>query len=182
MEADARIVDTDELDIATLFDVEQPSSLLNPPVSLIVHVDRAIDVDPHRINPRRIRRVDGVAQRGRDLTLGRLKYVTARLGDLNGFVVGLRKRQHLGLHPVGHNLRLGVCHRRRCHERACHGGDTQQACQHGAHPHLLLPHHGSPYPYAFAMSVIAWCRRLAWSLAGRRHRLTCISMGYCAAA
>ena len=125
MEADARIVDTDELDIATLFDVEQPSSLLNPPVSLIVHVDRAIDVDPHRINPRRIRRVDGVTRRWRDLTLSRLKYVTARLGDLDGFVVGLLKRQHLRPHPVGHDLRLGACHRRHRHERTCHGSDTQ---------------------------------------------------------
>ena len=181
MEADARIVDTDELDIATLFDVEQPSSLLNPPVSLIVHVDRTIDVDPHRINPRRIRRVDGVTRRWRDLTLSRLKYVTARLGDLDGFVVGLLKRQHLRPHPVGHNLRLGVCHGRRRHERACHGCDTQQTHQRSAHPHLLLLHRSAPLPLCFR-DVRYRLARPAWSLASRQLKLTYISTWYCATA
>ena len=144
MKADARIVDADELDIATLLDVEQPSGLTNRIVRIAVHVNRAIDVDPYRVNSSRARRVDGVAQRRRDLTFGRLKYIAARLGDLDGLVVDLLKRQHLGIHSVRHNLRLGVCHGRRCHERACYGGDAQQTRQHSAHPHLLLLHRSAP--------------------------------------
>ena len=149
MKADARIVDTDELDIAAPLDVEQPPSLTNRIVRIAVHVDRAIDVDPYRVNSGRARRVDGVAQRRRNLTFGRLKYVAARLGDLDGLVVGLRKRKYLRLHPVGHDLRLGVCHGRRRHECACYGGDTQQTRQRGAHTHLLLLHRSAPLPLCF---------------------------------
>ena len=144
MKADARIVNADELDVVTLLDVEQPSSLTNRIVCIAVHVDRAIDVNPYRVNSSRARRVDGVAQRRRDLTFGRLKYVAARLGDLDGLVVGLLKRQYLRLHPAWHDLRLGAGHRWRCHERACHGCDTQQTRQRSAHPHLLLLHRSAP--------------------------------------
>ncbi len=161
MKANDWIIDTDELNIAALLDVEQPSILTYRRVRIAVHVDRAIDVNPYRINPSRIRGVDGIARSRRDLTLGGLKHIATRLSNLNGLGAVLLKRQHLGIHSVGHDLRLGTCHRWRCHERAGHGGDTQYARQHSAHPHLLLPHHSSPYPYAFAMFVIAWRRRSA---------------------
>ena len=158
MEADARIVDTDELNIAALFDVEQPSFLTEQEVRIIVHVNRAIDVDRHGVIRSRVRDVNDVARRRRGLILARPKHVATSLGDFNRLFAGLPKRQNL---RIGRHLCLGACHRRRCHECACHGGDAQQARQSGAHPHLLLPHRSSPYPYALAMPDIAWRWRLA---------------------
>ena len=149
-EANTGVVYANELDVASLLDVEQPLPLGDAAVLGTTHVDGAIDVDSHRIDLRRVRHIDGVAHDGRRLVFGSFEHIAARPGNLDGSHAIRLEREHRRLHAVGHDLRL-LCRNgrgwsgyerrrssspeRHCtHEQACEG-----TCQDGLlHMHAPL--------------------------------------------
>ena len=134
-------VGADKFDVAALEDEELTASR----VSLVDYratVLRFIG----KVNTRRI--VFGAAL---DLIVAKSNLtaddvVFSRL-ELHGVGILEARAASLGRNRVARDIRRSrrLSHRRRCHECACHGGDTQQARQSGAHPHLLLPHRAAPF-------------------------------------